>query len=62
MCIVAALLSLPALEGVSPAGSGNVLELFFAFLAAFIKNPFAWAGIVVILFSFREPKLRSGKK
>jgi hypothetical protein len=56
-CLTAAVKVLPSGDMLALINDENVFSFLGEFLVAFIKNPFAWAGIIILFIAFREPVL-----
>lgn len=56
-CIAASARVLPSGSELALINEENVFAYFGEFLFAFIKNPLAWIGIIMLFIAFREPVL-----
>ena len=56
-CIAAAIMALPSKVMLNLINDENVFSFFGQFLVTFIKNPFAWFGLIILFIAFREPVL-----
>jgi len=53
-CVAAALTNLPSQDTLSIISADNVDKFLFDFLVTFIKSPFSWIGIGLLIIAFRS--------
>ena len=56
-CVVGALMSLPSEDTLSVITADNVHTFFLGFLSDFIRTPFSWVGITLLIIALSEGRL-----